>query len=85
MVTHLSVTAVQLRVLLLQLHLVSVNEVCCTLIAFSLTEFFFLTGKTMITSKSWDLKSDRETVESIPKFSVAGHNDFELFWKSDDY
>uniref|UniRef100_A0A8C2IRS4 RING finger protein 122-like n=1 Tax=Cyprinus carpio TaxID=7962 RepID=A0A8C2IRS4_CYPCA len=46
-------------------------------------------SKTLITSDSWDLKMRPETSsplspESMPEFSLSGHDDFELFWESDD-
>ncbi|XP_043091060.1 zona pellucida sperm-binding protein 3 [Puntigrus tetrazona] len=45
-------------------------------------------GKTIITSDSWNLKMGPEALsppspeESVPEF--LGHGDFELFWESDD-
>ncbi|XP_052458910.1 zona pellucida sperm-binding protein 3 isoform X1 [Carassius gibelio] len=47
-------------------------------------------GKTLITSDSWDLKMRPETSsplspESMPESSLSGHDDFDLFWESDDY
>ncbi len=54
--------------------------------------FLFSSDKTMITSESWKLNmgpetsSPRSPEESMPEFSLAGHDDFELFWESyDDY
>ncbi|XP_073699191.1 zona pellucida sperm-binding protein 3 [Garra rufa] len=38
-----------------------------------------------ITSKSWDLKLGQEPTKTVPEFSVADHDDFEMFWESDDY
>ncbi|KAK9981412.1 hypothetical protein ABG768_000945 [Culter alburnus] len=46
------------------------------------------TGRSMITSDSWDLKMGKESSllspkETMPDFSLTGHDDFALFWESD--
>ncbi|KAK7161331.1 hypothetical protein R3I94_004114 [Phoxinus phoxinus] len=46
-----------------------------------------MSGKSMITSESWELKTGRETSspeEPMPEFPLAGY-DFEFSWESDDF
>uniref|UniRef100_A0A671S7H4 Uncharacterized protein n=1 Tax=Sinocyclocheilus anshuiensis TaxID=1608454 RepID=A0A671S7H4_9TELE len=66
------------------------DSTVCNCCAFTCPAPPVASGKTMITSESWNLKMGPETSsplspeESMPEFSLAGHDDFELFRESND-